>query len=71
MSCAASKDAEYKKMTSSVDTSDYAKTLNAETDREIEQMKSESKKTVEEIAALLLHHVSTVDATVHKNKVKA
>jgi hypothetical protein len=67
----ASKEAEYKKMSSSVDTSDFAKQLNAETDKEIEQMKVESNKTVDEIADLLLHHVSSVDATVHKNKVKA
>ncbi len=54
-----------------MDTSDYAKTLNAQTDKEIAQMKVESTKTVDEIADLLLHHVATVDTTVHKNKVKA
>ncbi len=58
-------------MSSSVDTSDYSKVLNAQTDKEIEQMKIESNKTVDEIADLLLHHVAAVDATVHKNKVKA
>jgi hypothetical protein len=67
----ASKEAEYKKLTTSVDTSEFSKELNANTDKEIAQMKVESKKTVDDISELLLQHVIDVDLQVHKNKVKA
>merc|ERR1711916_67808 len=68
----AAKDAEYKQLTSSVDTSDYAKSLNANVDKEIAQMQAESKKSIEEISDMLLRYTGEVDTSVHKNnRVKA
>merc|ERR1711916_70225 len=50
------KDAEYKQLTSAVDTSDYAKGLNDNVDKEIAQMRADSKKHVEEISDMLLRY---------------
>ena len=67
----AQKEAEYKQATSSVDTSDYAKSLNDNVDKEIAKMRQDSKKNVEEVSKVLLQYVVDVDVSIHKNTVKS
>lgn len=64
------KEAEYKQMTSSIDTSEYAKALNDNVDKEIEQMRIDAKKNVDEICDMLLKYTGEVDTSVHKNNQK-
>merc|ERR1712169_105200 len=64
------KDQEYEQLTSSVDTSDYAKGLNDQVDKEIEQMRKDAKKNVAEITELLLKYTGDVDVSVHRNNQK-
>jgi hypothetical protein len=42
--------------------------LNDDVDKQIAQMKIDSKKSVDEICDLLLKHTGEVDTSVHKNK---
>lgn len=63
----ATKEAEHKQITASVDTSDFSKDLNAKTDKEIAAMKAESKSSLDEITALLLQYVAEVNTDVHIN----
>lgn len=67
----ATKEAEHKQITASIDTSDFSRTLNERTDKEIAEMKVSSKKSLDEITELLLKYVGDVNTDVHVNNQKA